>query len=704
MTRRTELMARAYFVVAVFTVLALVIAFRVMKISIVEGDKWRAKGSENVKWMEVDADRGNIYADDESLLAVSTQFFEIRMDLTKASPKLFKSKVDSLAILLSKSIRSEKTKSEWLNDLWKARKNNNKYFFIARGLNKENVEMIRQFPIFRSGRYGGGYIETRYGVRTKPFNQLASRTIGADRENAQKVGLEGYFDKFLKGPSDKRLMKKIDNLKDIWVPVYDPSEFEVKRGDDIVTTINVALQDIVHDELEKQLIKSQASSGTAILMEVKTGAIKAISNLTLKDSIGLEMMNIAVANASEPGSTFKLATVLALMEDSLADLETKVNLNAGQMQFSDRIMHDSEKHGRYVVSMKEAFAMSSNVGIAKLANDAYNKNDHTRSMYRQKLSQFGLDLMTDVEIEGEGVPKIKDPKKDKKMWYGTTIPWMAHGYEIAITPLQLLNFFNTVANNGRMMKPYLVSEIRHENGKSKIFEPKVVREKIAKAHNIKKAQEMMLAVFESEMGTAKSLKSDQLLLAGKTGTTRVNYVNKDEYAKYNGSFCGYFPADNPEYSMIVVIYDPKGAFYGGAVAAPVFKAVAQQTMARRIEIAPTYNRDSTAQIVGNTIPERNSGYGEDFFKLFDYVGLHYKKKSSNAWVSIDPFETKMIVQDNKISKKQVPNVAGMGARDAMYVLENLGLNVAVYGRGKVVRQSLVPGTQANGQRIEIYLD
>jgi cell division protein FtsI (penicillin-binding protein 3) len=416
------------------------------------------------------------------------------------------------------------------------------------------------------------------------------------------------------------------------------------------------------------------------------------------------MMNIAVANASEPGSTFKLATVLALMEDSLADLETKVNLNAGQMQFSDRIMHDSEKHGRYVVSMKEAFAMSSNVGIAKLANDAYNKNDHTRSMYRQKLSQFGLDLMTDVEIEGEGVPKIKDPKKDKKMWYGTTIPWMAHGYEIAITPLQLLNFFNTVANNGRMMKPYLVSEIRHENGKSKIFEPKVVREKIAKAHNIKKAQEMMLAVFESEMGTAKSLKSDQLLLAGKTGTTRVNYVNKDEYAKYNGSFCGYFPADNPEYSMIVVIYDPKGAFYGGAVAAPVFKAVAQQTMARRIEIAPTYNRDSTAQIVGNTIPERNSGYGEDFFKLFDYVGLHYKKKSSNAWVSIDPFETKMIVQDNKISKKQVPNVAGMGARDAMYVLENLGLNVAVYGRGKVVRQSLVPGTQANGQRIEIYLD
>ena len=314
MNRRTELLGRAYFVVSVFAILALVIAFRVIKISLIEGDKWRAKGSKNVKWMEVDADRGNIYADDESLLATSLQFFEIRMDATVPDAKLFKSKVDSLALMLSKSIRPDKSYAEWKQTLYQARKQKNRYLYIAKALDTEEIEMVRKFPIFRSGRYAGGYLELRYGTRKKPFNQLASRTIGEDRENAQKVGLEGYFDKFLKGPTDKRLMKKIDNSKDIWVPVYDPSEFEIKRGDDIVTTLNVHLQDVVHAELEKQLIKSQASAGTAILMEVKTGAIKAISNLTLKDSIGVEVLNTAIGNSTEPGSTFKLATVLALLE------------------------------------------------------------------------------------------------------------------------------------------------------------------------------------------------------------------------------------------------------------------------------------------------------------------------------------------------------------------------------------------------------
>ncbi len=704
MDRRTELLARAYFVVTVFAILAIVIAFRVIKISIIEGDKWRAKGSKNVQWMEVDADRGNIYSDDESLLATSLQFFEIRMDVTVPKKELFNQKIDSLALMLSKTVRDDKTASQWKADLWQARKKDNRFLFIAKGIDTEQAEMIRKFPIFRHGKYGGGYVELRYGTRKKPFNQLASRTIGSDRENAQKVGLEGYFDKFLKGPTDKRLMKKVDDINSIWVPVYDPSEFEIRKGEDIVTTINIHLQDVVHAELEKQLIKSQAISGTAILMEVKTGAIKAISNLTLLDSTGVEVMNTAIANASEPGSTFKLATVLALLEDSLADEETLVNVNGGAMVFSDRIMHDSEKPKKNIMTMKEAFSTSSNVGIAKLANDAYNKNESGRIQYRNRLSQFGLDRMTEIEIDGEGVPKIKDPVRDKKTWYGTTIPWMAHGYETAITPLQMLNFYNAVANDGKMMKPYLVSEIRGEDGAIKNFEPKVVIEKIARQENITKVKNMMLSVFEE--GTARALKSSHVSLAGKTGTTRVNYTNKEEYAKYNASFCGYFPADNPEYSMIVVLYEPKGAFYGAAVAAPVFKAVAEKAMAWRFEIAPSYNKQDTSSQgqLALTIPDHNVGFGDDFIKLFDYVGLNYKKKNSKPWVSVNPFETKMIVEDKKISKNAVPDVRGMGARDAMYVLENLGLSVSVFGRGKVVRQSLVPGTQAKGQKIEIVLN
>jgi cell division protein FtsI (penicillin-binding protein 3) len=704
MNRRTELLARAYFVVTLFSILAIVIAFRVIKISIIEGDKWRAKGSKNVQWMEVDADRGNIYSDDESLLATSLQFFEIRMDVTVPKNELFKKNVDSLALMLSKTIRDDKTASEWRKELYKARKNNNAYLFIARGIDTEQAEMLRKFPLFRNGRYGGGYVELRYGTRKKPFNQMASRTIGADRENAQKVGLEGYFDKFLKGPTDKRLMKKIDNTHDVWVPVYDPSEFQVKKGADIVTTINVHLQDVVHSELEKQLIKSQATSGTAVLMDVKTGAIKAISNLTLKDSVGVEVLNTAVSNASEPGSTFKLATVLALLEDSLADEETLVNVNGGAMMFSDRIMKDSEKPNKNIMTMKEAFATSSNVGIAKLANDAYNKNEAGRIMFRNHLSQFGLDKVTNIEIDGEGVPKIKDPIANKKDWYGTTIPWMAHGYETAITPLQMLNFYNAVANDGKMMKPYLVSEIRGENGVIKSIEPQVMIQNIAKPHNIAKAKKMMEAVFTD--GTARALKSEHVQLAGKTGTTRVNYTNKDEYAKYNASFCGYFPADNPEYSMIVILYEPKGAFYGAAVAAPVFKAVAEKAMAWRFEIAPVYNtKDTTLKApLALTIPEQNVGFGDDFIKLFDFVGLNYKKKNSKQWVTVNPFDTKMIVDDKKISKTLIPDVRGMGARDAFYVLENLGLSVSVFGRGRVVRQNLLPGTPIKGQKIEIFLN
>ncbi len=705
MERRTELLARAYFVVTLFTILALVIAFRVIKISVVEGDKWRAKGSKNVQWLEVDADRGNIYADDESLLATSLQFFEIRMDVTVPKQSLFKNKVDSLALMLSKSVREDKSASEWKRDLWTARKNKNRFLFIAKGLDTEQAKLLSTFPIFRDGKYGGGYRELRYGTRKKPFNQLAARTIGADRENAQKVGLEGYFDKFLKGPTDKRLMKKVDNKLDVWVPVYDPSESEIKKGDDIVTTINVHLQDVVHSELEKQMKINQASHGVAVLMEVKTGAIKAISNLTLQDSVGMEVMNTAIANATEPGSTFKLATVLALLEDSLATEETLVNLNGGKMIFYDRKIEDSHPPVKNIMTMKEAFAHSSNVGIAKLAHDAYNKNEASRMQFRNRLAQFGLDRKTEIEIDGEATPKIKDPIKNKKDWYGTTIPFMAYGYETMITPLQLLTFYNAVANNGKMMKPYLVSEIRNDDGAVKTFEPKVVIERIAKHSSIMAAKRMMEAVFID--GTAEKLKSTHLQLAGKTGTTNVNYMNKDEFSKYNASFCGYFPADNPEYSMIIVLYEPKvKGYYGAEAAAPVFKAVAEKAMAWRFEIAPTYDKLDTNLLARTalTIPDQNVGYGDDFIKLFDFVGLNYKKKNSKQWVSINPFETKMIVNDKKISKDLVPDLIGMGARDAMYVLENLGLSVAVFGRGKVVKQSLLPGTAAKGQKIEIVLN
>jgi cell division protein FtsI (penicillin-binding protein 3) len=699
---RKELLYRAYFVVGIFSLIAMVIAYKIIVISLIEGDKWRAEAEKNVQWMAVEADRGNIYSDDESLLSTSIQFFEIRMDLTIPKRELFKNGVDSLALMLSKTIGAHKTEAQWRKELYAERKKKNRYFFIAKGLDAETVNNIRTFPIFRDGKYKGGYMEDRYGTRKKPFGQLAARTIGADRQNADKVGLEAYYDKYLTGPTDKRLKKRIDPVNNIWVPVYDPSEFQTKKGDDIVSTINVHLQDVVHNELEKQLIKSNAEAGTAVLMDVKTGAIKAISNLVIRDSVvGTEVLNTAVTNSTEPGSTFKLATVLALLEDSLAQEHTLVNINNGQMQFADRIMKDSEPPRKNLVTMSEAFASSSNVGIAVLANKAYNRNQQTRAMYRRRLSQFGLDRQSGIDLNGEGIPFMKDPIRDEKTWYATSIPWIAHGYESLMTPLQMLTFYNGVANGGKLMKPYLISEIKNSGKTIKKIEPKVRIAQMAKLKNINKVKAMMEAVFLPG-GTAASLRSTHVNLAGKTGTTRTNYANKQEYAKYNASFAGYFPAENPEYSMIVVVYNPKGAFYGASVAAPVFKNVAEKTMAWRQEMLPEYGQDSSV-VKATTLPDLNVGYGDDFFKLFDYIGLSYKKTNTKSWVNVKPFDSKMIVENRSIAKNVVPNVAGMGARDAVYVLENLGLEVSVFGRGKVMRQSILPGTSIKGQRIEIVL-
>ena len=707
--KKTELVARAYFVVIVFSIIAMVIAYKVVKISVVEGDKWRQKGGVNVQWMELDADRGNIYADDESILVTSMQLYEVRMDMKVLNDKVFYEKVDSLALMLSTTIRTDKTKSTWKNELIAAKKKGKPYFFIAKDLDIEDLRMVRKFPIFRYGRYGSGYIETRYGRRVKPLKELASRTIGEDRDNAQKVGLEGYYDRFLKGPVDKRLMKKVSATEDIWVPIYDPSENNLLKGDDVITTLNVHLQDIVHSEVENAMIKYNAKMATAILMEVETGAIKAITNLGVNEQ-GLmrEYYNIGVASSTEPGSTFKLATALALLEDGKATPETTVNLNGGTLKFSDRIMHDSEKHNKFVVTLKEAFAISSNVGLASLANQAYNQNLEGRKMFRDRLTTFGLDALTGIDLEGEGKPKIKDPVLQKNDWYGTTIPWMAHGYEVAITPLQMLNFYNAVANGGKLMKPYLVSEIRSENGKSIHFKPTVLKESIAKPENIRAAQAMLEEVVLT--GTAKSIKSEEFSFAGKTGTTRINYANKDEFKKYNASFAGYFPADKPKYSLIVVVYEPQGVFYGSLVAAPIFKSIAEKTLAwGRMEDIASVDPALTdslamAQAKRNNVVGSVSGYAGDFITLFDYVGMAYKVKSKQQWALVNPLEHKMILNGKKISKGKIPDVRGMGPRDAVYILESLGLGVLVQGSGKVVRQSILPGTTANGQKVEIYLN
>ncbi|MEZ4910445.1 MAG: penicillin-binding protein [Saprospiraceae bacterium] len=703
MDRKKELLWRAYLVMFGFIIATGLILFKIFNITFIERDKWKQQGEANVQWRIVDADRGNIYAEESNLLATSLQFFEVRMDLTMVKNDIFKKEVDSLALFLSnfKEGNSSKTKEQWKKDLISAKNKGNGYFYIAKGLDIEAYNKLKKAPILKYGKYRGGLIDVRYGKRVKPYRELASRTIGVDRENADRIGLEGYFDKFLKGKTDKRLMKRLPinfGEKDVWVPVFDPSENVISRGSDIISTINVDMQDIVHHELYEGISSLNAEGGVAILMETKTGAIKAISNLTrAEDGFYYEMYNQAAGRLSEPGSTMKLATMLALMEDGLTNVDTVININYGVRQFSDRTMHDSEKHGKKYATMQEIFEISSNVGTAALANDVYNSVEG-RKRWIKRLKQFGLHEPTGIDISGEATPEIKDPVKNKNSWYGTTIPWMAHGYELMMTPLQVLNFYNAVANNGTLMKPYLVSEIRNGDETVKVFEPTALIHQIAKPENIKKARFMMEGVVQR--GTAKSIKSKYLNFAGKTGTARTNYANSSEYAKYNASFCGYFPAENPMYTMIVVVYDPKNVYYGGAAAGPIFKNAAEKVYALKTKQARLIS--DSLQVLAQ-LPIAAVGKSIDFKNIFKSIDIKSDINTSSEWVQVKPSEGTIQFNKKTISKSVVPNVIGMGARDAVYLLEQIGLKVKINGAGKVTHQSIQHGVSAKGQTIYLSL-
>jgi len=698
MEKKSELLIRLYMVVGAFALVAVVIFYRVVKVNVFEGDKWRKKAEKHVKWMPIEADRGDIYAMDGSPLATSQPFFEIRMDLQVVKDKFFNNKVDSLAFRLNKMFPAGKSQYQWKSYLQSQRGKGNKYCLIAKDLTIAQKETIASFPILNKSKYRGGAIVDRYFKRRKPFRKLASRTIGVDRENAEKIGLEGYFDKFLKGADEQRLMKFIPPD---WIPVYDLSEFEPQSGDDIHTTIDIDIQDIAHAELASALKKYEADAGTVIVMEVATGAIRAISNLSADGKGGYrESYNHAIGRLSEPGSTFKLATALALMDDKYAELDSKVDLNKGVMKFYDLTMRDSEWHGIESADLRKAFEISSNVGIASLANQHYNKAGGN-TKFVSTLKRFGLLDPTGIELIGEKSPYVKDPIKDKKKWFGTTIPWMAHGYELMYTPLQMLNLYNTVANDGKMMKPYLVSKIKHGEKLVKNFEPRVISNRIASRNAIKGAQDLLEGVVVR--GTGRKLQSEYFDFAGKTGTARINYAKKDEEKKYNASFAGYFPANSPKYSMMVVVYTPHGKYYGGSVAGPVFRNVVEKVHNLKLDLNKAINQ-SDELIAAANLPKRRIGYKKDFEKVFNHVGIEYKNKAKSNWVAVDPFDNKMLIDKKSIKKSEVPDVRGMGARDAVYVLENLGLFVELEGQGQVKKQSIKPGAKAAEQKIKIYLD
>lgn len=715
MNIKNEVLYRVYFLLfGIIIPVALILLYQTLFIAVWEGDEWRAVGEDNyVKWKEVEADRGNIFADDGSVLATSIPYFDIYFDPVAPAEADFTANLDSLAYCLATYIDPSYTVGGYRDRLLRLRQDSSdRHVLIKRRVSYSEKRTIEKYPLFDLGQYRGGFIAERRSDRRRPFGLLAQRTIGYIREGAKDVGLEGYFNEALAGEPGGQHMICVDRPRDLWMPLEDLSAIDPKIGDDVHTTIDINLQDIVESALLRAVNYHSAEWGTAIMMDVKSGAIKAIANLGRYGETYWETYNHAVGSAVEPGSTFKTASILALLEDGHLDLTDTVFINKGIGTFYEETMRDAsaESYRLDTVTARKAFEISSNVGIAKLVNKHYSQptkanQEKAATQFIERLKNFNLHLPVDIEIAGEAIPFIKEAYNTDDQWSGTTLPWMSIGYELKISPLQLLTFYNAIANNGKMMKPYLVDRVDRYGRTLEKFKPTVINRRLASPESIEQMQSLLQGVVDS--GTAVKLKSLEYAFAGKTGTAQINYTRISDrtlVGGYQASFAGYFPADTPHYSLIVVINDPKAnGFYGGDVAGPVFREIADRTIATEIDLHAALNQAPKPVLTTNKLPGFDIGRQEDIIKVLDYLDLKTDRVATTELAMIRPRSDTLIMYDRNLPDDRVPAVTGMGLREALYVLENLGLQVEINGYGKVARQSLKPGTPVKGQVIRLYL-
>ena len=640
------------------TLLLFSVLFRVVQIQNVQGEKYRKLATElTIKQDTVFANKGNIYAEDGNLLATSMSKFTIRMDVVSVNTKTFNKEVGNLSKELSKLLG--KPYSYYNQKLRTAKKRGNRYLLIARNVGYNDYVKIKSFPIFNLGVYKGGFIAEQRTVRAHPIGKIAERTIGYNDYRGD-AGLEGAFADFMTGENGLRWKQKI--AKGQWKPISDVNEKEPIDGRDVVTTIDVNMQDITHHALLKQLEYFEADHGCAVVMEVETGKIKAISNLgRTKNGKYYEKRNYAVWESHEPGSTFKLASLMAALDDKVIDTSTVVDTEKGRIYIHRKKVEDSQRGGYGKISAGRVFEVSSNVGIVKLIRKHY---DDKPEKFIEKLEDYHLTKPLGLAIKGEGKPRIPRPKT--RAWNKISLEWMSWGYGVAITPLQTLTLYNAVANDGVMVKPRFIQEIRRQNKVEEVFDTEILNPKIASDQTLKKLKKVMENVVIR--GTADNIYSPNFSMAGKTGTAK-KYVGKHINEKgdtipagysnkrYVASFAGFFPADKPKYSCIVVIHDPdkKKGYYGATVAAPVFKEIAQK-------IYTNSPQDLDKVNALKSYPNLNKAFA------------HYQK-------TLESLEDKM------------PDVKGMPAMDAVSLLENLGLKVKLTGVGKVKKQSLRKGVK-----------
>ncbi|HEX9778954.1 MAG TPA: penicillin-binding protein 2, partial [Geopsychrobacteraceae bacterium] len=521
---------------------------------------------------------GNIYSEDGDLLATSLAYFELRWDATVATEELIRSEIDSLALLMSRFF-GDASRSDHRRQLLEARRAGNRYYLIRRKVTYHELQEIRSWPVFRNGRYRGGLIALQSNKRNLPYGMLAHRTIGYARneQGAQSVGLEASFNEQLAGRDGKRLMQRISG--GTWMPLNDDNEIEPTNGLDLLTTVNVNIQDVSEKALLGALIRHDAQNGCVIVMEVKSGKIKAIANLgKMADGSYWERYNYAIGESAEPGSTFKLATMLALLEDDLVKLDDEVDIGNGKFRYYDRIMRDAEAHDHGVISVRHAFEISSNVGISKLAYEHYSRQPEK---FVKHLKKAGILRQSGIRLPGEGIPFVREP--GDLGWSAVSIPWMSVGYEVRLTALQLLTFYNAIANEGLRVAPYLVRELQAFGKTVSSFGPPEPDERICSRSIARQLKSLLEGVVES--GTARNIRSDSYKIAGKTGTALIADQKNGYRNIYRASFVGYFPANDPVYSCIVVVNEPsRGVYYGSHVAAPVFREIADKTYANCLDL------------------------------------------------------------------------------------------------------------------------
>jgi cell division protein FtsI (penicillin-binding protein 3) len=662
---------------------AVAVVVKISHIQFVQGEEWAAMGERiSFDYKRVKATRGNIYSDNGSLLATSLPFYKIAFDASIPSEEVFREGVDSLALQLSRFFK-DRSKTDYKRMLIDARTSGKQYVILNRKrINYQQKKEMTTWPIFREGRLRGGAIFEKIDVRYHPFTNLSRRTVGFINENDKGAGLEYSFKDELGGQDGFAYYQKIAG--GVWKPIYDANNVKAINGLDLQTTLDINLQDVTETALHEAMVQHNAEDGLVVVMDVKTGEVKAISNLSNNGKGQFsEKFNFATGQLFEPGSTFKLLTMIALLEDSPVELSDSIDTGNGEFNFYNKTVRDHEEGGFGMVSVQEAFEYSSNVAMAKLVDKHFGLRPQKFVDYLDRLKQS---QPLGIQIAGEPVPKIKRP--GEKGWSGISLPWMAYGYGFETTPLHTLALYNAVANNGVMIKPIFVRSVKKADEEEESYRTEVLNNSICSDKTLQKLRLLLEGVVEN--GTAKNIRGTHYRIAGKTGTAQM--LEKGRYAKkYITSFVGYFPAHAPKYSAIVLIKNPRGWYqYGSNVAAPVFKEIADNIYARDINLHQPMTEEK--YISSDVLPVIRGGRQQELTLVCNELGISNHSQTEEEWVRSSRNGMGVNWRNASITRGRVPDVTGMTFRDALYLLESHGLKVSHDGEGRVVRQSIVAGS------------